>query len=174
MCHGYLVNGEPQVVLEHENGSAHVVHGRLLVQRLKELQRLPRLVVLASCQSAAGDDAGLRDAGAVAALGPQLVEIGVPAVLAMQGNVTMRTVERFIPAFFRGLQRHGRIDQAMTEARAEIRDRADWWAPDTVHAPAQRTAVVRRRLRAPGLRAVVGGQSATSTPATACRCSGPG
>lgn len=129
VCHGYLVNGEPQVVLEHENGSAHVVHGPLLVQRLKELQRLPRLVVLASCQSAAGADAGLRDAGAVAALGPALVEIGVPAVLAMQGNVTMDTVKRFIPAFFRGLQRHGRIDQAMTEARAEIRDRADWWAP---------------------------------------------
>jgi hypothetical protein len=129
VCHGYLVNGEPQVVLEHEDGSAHIVRGTLLVQRLKELQRLPRLVVLASCQSATGDDAGLRDAGAVAALGPALVEIGVPAVLAMQGNITMYTVERFVPAFFRRLQLHGRIDQAMTEARAEIRDRADWWAP---------------------------------------------
>jgi hypothetical protein len=129
VCHGYLAHGEPQVVLEHEDGSAHIVHGTLLVQRLKELQRLPRLVVLASCQSATGDDAGLRDAGAVAALGPQLVEIGVPAVLAMQGNITMRTVESFVPAFFRALQRHGRIDQAMTEARAEIRNRVDWWAP---------------------------------------------
>lgn len=129
VCHGFLVNGEPQVVLEHEDGTADIVRGNLLVQRLKELQRLPRLVVLASCQSATGNDARLRDGGAVAALGPQLVEIGVPAVLAMQGNVTMRTVDRFIPEFFRGLQRHGRIDQAMTEARAEVRDRPDWWAP---------------------------------------------
>lgn len=118
VCHGYLVNGEPQVVLEHEDGTVHVLHGHL-----------PRLVVIASCQSASGDDATVHDGGALAALGPQLVEIGVPAVLAMQGNVTMQTVERFVPAFFRGLQRHGRIDQAMTEARAEITDRADWWAP---------------------------------------------
>ena len=129
VCHGYLVHGEPQVVLEHEDGTVDHVHGRLLVQRLKELQHLPRLVVLASCQSASGDDAETRDDGALAALGPQLVEIGVPAVLAMQGDVTMRTVERFVPAFFRGLQQHGRIDQAMTEARAEITDRDDWWVP---------------------------------------------
>jgi hypothetical protein len=128
-CHGYLVNGEPQLLLEHADGSVHVVHGQLLVRRLKELQRLPRLVVLASCQSASSGGSGTHDGGAVAALGPQLVEIGVPAVLAMQGNITMRTVETFVPAFFRGLQRHGRIDLAMAEARAEIRDRPDWWAP---------------------------------------------
>jgi hypothetical protein len=129
VCHGFLVNGEPQLVLEHEDGTAHVVHGRLLVQRLKELQHVPRLVMLASCQSASGDGAGTADDGAVSAIGPQLVEIGVPAVLAMQGNVTMRTLEAFIPAFFRRLQQHGRIDQAMTEARAEVRDRSDWWVP---------------------------------------------
>jgi hypothetical protein len=129
VCHGYLVNGEPQLLLEHDDGTVHVVNGRLLVQRLKELQRLPRLVVLASCQSAAADGVGTRDDGAVSAIGPQLVEIGVPAVLAMQGNITMRTVEKFMPAFFTGLQQHGRIDQAMAEARSEVRDRSDWWAP---------------------------------------------
>jgi hypothetical protein len=129
VCHGFLVNGEPQLVLEHEDGTVHIVHGRLLVQRLKELQHLPRLMVLASCQSASDDGAGTRDDGAVSAIGPQLVEIGVPAVLAMQGNVTMRTVETFIPSFFQGLQQHGRIDQAATEARAEVRDRDDWWVP---------------------------------------------
>jgi hypothetical protein len=126
VCHGYLVNGEPQLVFEHEDGTVHVVNGRVLVQRLKELRHLPRLVVLASCQSASD---GTHDDGAVSAIGPQLVELGVPAVLAMQGNVSMRTVEEFVPAFFRGLQEHGRIDKAMTEARAEVRDRSDWWAP---------------------------------------------
>ena len=129
VCHGYLVDGEPQLVLEHDDGTAHVVKGHLLVQRLKELQHLPRLVVLASCQSAGRETVGTRDGGALAAIGPQLVEIGVPAVLAMQGNISMQTVETFVPAFFRRLSKHGRIDQAMTEARAEIRDRGDWWAP---------------------------------------------
>lgn len=128
VCHGYLVNGEPQLVLEHDDGTANLVSGHLLVQRLKELQHLPRLVVLASCQSAS-DGGRTKDGGALAAIGPQLVEIGVPAVLAMQGDITMATVEAFVPAFFERLQDHGRIDQAMTEARAEIRDRSDWWAP---------------------------------------------
>jgi hypothetical protein len=127
VCHGYLVNGEPQLLLERDDGTAHVVHGHLLVQRLKELQHLPRLIVLASCQSATSGDVTTRDDGALAALAPQLIEIGVPAVLAMQGDATMRTVERFLPAFFKGLQRHGRIDQAMAEARSEILDRFDWW-----------------------------------------------
>jgi hypothetical protein len=129
VCHGYLVNGEPQLVLEHDDGTANLVSGHVLVQRLKELQHLPRLVVLASCNSAMDGGGTTKDGGALSALGPQLVEIGVPAVLAMQGNITMRTVELFVPAFFARLQEHGRIDQAMTEARAEIRGRSDWWAP---------------------------------------------
>ena len=129
VCHGYLVNGEPQLVLERDDGAVHLVSGHLLVQRLKELQHLPRLVVLASCQSASDGGGGTKDGGALSAIGPQLVEIGVPAVLAMQGNIAMRTVEAFVPAFFTRLQEHGRIDQAMTEARAEIRHRSDWWAP---------------------------------------------
>lgn len=129
VCHGYLVNGEPQLVLVHEDGAVHVVPGRLVIQRLKELNHLPRLIVLASCQSASDGGPGTRDEGAVSAIGPQLVELGVPAVLAMQGNVSMRTVESFIPAFFTGLRKHGQIDQAMTEARGEVRDRSDWWVP---------------------------------------------
>ncbi|TQN42912.1 SIR2-like protein [Blastococcus colisei] len=129
VCHGYLVNGEPQLVLEHENGSVHVVPGRLMIQRLKELNHLPRLIVLASCHSASDGGTGTHDDGAVSAIGPQLVELGVPAVLAMQGDISVGTVEGFVPAFFTRLQEHGRIDQAMTEARAGIRDRSDWWAP---------------------------------------------
>lgn len=130
VCHGFTVEDEPQLLLERPDGSTDVVHGRTLVQRLRELQYLPRLMVLASCQSAGQDGVrAARDDGAVAALGPQLVEIGVPAVLAMQGDVTMGTIEAFVPTFFDRLQEHGQIDHAMTEARGEIRDRVDWWTP---------------------------------------------
>ena len=87
-------------------------------------------MVLASCQSAGlGGDARSNDAGVLAALGPRLAEAGVPAVLAMQGDISMETVSRFMPTFFHELQRDGQIDRAMAAARGAIRDRHDWWAP---------------------------------------------
>jgi len=130
VCHGFIVNDEPQLLLEKADGTTDVVHGRSLVQRLRELQHVPRLMVLASCRSAGHEGVALaKDGGAATALGPQLVEIGVPAVVAMQGDVTMTTVEAFIPTFFQRLREHGHIDQATTEARGEIRERHDWWSP---------------------------------------------
>jgi hypothetical protein len=47
----------------------------------------------------------------------------------MQGNVTMDTVEQFMPDFFRELQRDGQIDRAVTVARGAVRERHDWWVP---------------------------------------------
>jgi hypothetical protein len=131
VCHGALIEREPKLWLENEDGNAEVVDGGEIVARLSELQYRPSLVVLASCQSAGkGDDAATEDEGAMAALGPRLVmEAGIPAVLAMQGNVTMRTVSEFMPALFRNLKSDGRIDRAMTLARGETRDRPDSWMP---------------------------------------------
>jgi len=130
VCHGALENDEAQLWLEDEAGKAHVVSDRELVTRLKELLDRPRLVVLASCQSAgSGDQRRSDDKGALAALGPRLAEMGIPAVLAMQGNITMRTVEAFMPVFFSELQRDGQIDRAVALARGAVRDRPDWWMP---------------------------------------------
>jgi formylglycine-generating enzyme required for sulfatase activity len=130
VCHGALVQGEPHLWLEGEGGEADVVPGSELVARLQEMQQLPRLVVLASCQSAGkGEAARASDGGVLAALGPRLAEAGVPAVLAMQGNVTMATVADFMPVFFRELQRDGQIDRAMAVARGTVRQRLDWWMP---------------------------------------------
>ena len=128
--HGALVGGEPHLWLEDEAGNAEVVSGSALVTRLKEMRQQPRLVVLASCQSA-GTGAGVRstDGGALAALGPRLAEAGIPAVLAMQGNVTMQTLSEFMPVFFRELQQDGQIDRAMSVARGMVRTRPDWWMP---------------------------------------------
>jgi formylglycine-generating enzyme required for sulfatase activity len=64
------------------------------------------------------------------AIGPRLlVETGIPAVLAMHGKVTMRTMETFLPVFFRELARDGVIDRALAVARARVLDRPDWWMP---------------------------------------------
>jgi hypothetical protein len=117
--------------LEDEAGKVDVVAGKELVTRIREMRQRPRLVVLASCQSAGQGDSETRsdDRGALAALGPRLAEAGIPAVLAMQGNVTMQTVAEFMPVFFRELQRDGQIDRAVSVARGAVRERPDWWVP---------------------------------------------
>ena len=130
VCHGALVRGEPRIWLEDDAGASAVVSGAELVLRLQELAERPRLIVLASCQSAgASEDAPGADGEPLAALGPRLAEAGIPAVLAMQGQVTMRTVAQFMPVFFRELQRDGQIDRAMAVARGAIRARDDAWMP---------------------------------------------
>ncbi|HSR31657.1 MAG TPA: CHAT domain-containing protein, partial [Anaerolineae bacterium] len=135
-CHGALLDGKPHLWLEDEAGSVDVVPGDELVTRLREMRQMPRLVVLASCQSAgkgdgSGSDGESRsdDQGALAALGPRLAEAGIPAVLAMQGNVTMQTIAEFMPVFFQELQRDGLIDRAVSVARGTVRERSDWWVP---------------------------------------------
>jgi hypothetical protein len=132
-CHGTLENGSPHLWLEAPlDATAQVVPGMELVRRLGELRHRPSLVVLASCQSAGKGDAGdgsTADGGVLAALGPQLAEAGIPAVIAMQGNVSMATVRTFMPTFFRSLAQDGVLDRAAALARGATRDRPDAWVP---------------------------------------------
>jgi hypothetical protein len=130
ICHGYLVHGEPQLLLETATGTTARVTGSELVERLRDLREVPRLVMLASCESA-GSGAGLPDGdqGALAALGPRLAEAGIPAVVAMQGRISMPTLDSFVPIFFKELRRDGQIDRAMAVARGAVRRHSDWWMP---------------------------------------------
>jgi hypothetical protein len=130
VCHGALRQGEPLLWLEDDQGEVSIVPGRQLVTRLREIVQVPRLVILASCQSAGtGQEQRADDDGALAALGPEVAKAGVPAVVAMQGNVTRETVKQFMPVFFRELQTDGQIDRAMAIARGDTRDRRDSWMP---------------------------------------------
>ncbi len=130
VAHGILVDGEPQILLEQEDGTGQWTAGRELVTRINELQDRPRLVVLVSCQSAGtGGEPTTQDDGALAGLGPRLAEAGVPAVIAMQGNLTMKTAAAFMPTFFAELRRDSQVDRAMAVARGAVRDRPDWWMP---------------------------------------------
>lgn len=125
--HGVLANGRPFLWLEGEDGRPGRVSGEEFVRRIADLppERRPLLIVLSSCQSAgAGHE---RDA--MAALGPALARAGVAAVVAMQGNVPIDTVERLMPAFFRALSVDGRIDRALAVARADLGDEHPWWMP---------------------------------------------
>jgi hypothetical protein len=127
VCHGAYVEKTPVVFLETPEGNLDEVPAAKLVQKLENLQSLPRLLVLASCQSAGKGSS--TDQGVLAAFGPLLARAGIPAVLAMQGNVKMDTVAEFMRVFFRELLLDGQIDRAVAAARNEVEKQADWWVP---------------------------------------------
>jgi len=128
VCHGALRNGEAWLFLEDEEGKVARVDGDALVAQIGDMEHRPLLVVLASCESM-GTGASADDGGALLSLGPRLAEAGVPAVLAMQGSVSMATLEAFLPVFFHELQQDGQIDRAAAVARGAVRDRADRFMP---------------------------------------------
>jgi len=125
VCHGALSDDEPYLWLEDENGKAAITPAQELVTRLRELDQRPRLVVLASCQSAGNASQG----DALTALGPRLVQAGIPAVLAMQGDISLQTLAGFMPVFFKELQKEGLVDHATAVARSAVQQRPDHWMP---------------------------------------------
>lgn len=138
VCHGALVEGDPRLWLEKDEvpgpdsagkSRSAIVSGTTLAERLAGLANRPRLVVLMSCESAGTEGNGRKDDGALAAVGPRLARAGIPAVIAMQGRVSMRTVAQFLPPFFRSIHESGQIDLAVAGARALIQDAADAWMP---------------------------------------------
>ena len=130
VCHGEMVGGRSRLYLVGGDGEAAPAAGEELIDGFAGLKRRPTLVVLCSCASAGAGDADLlADGSALAALGPRFAQVGVPAVVAMQGEITMATAAVFIPRFFEELGDDGSIDRAIAVARYEIRDREDWWVP---------------------------------------------
>lgn len=130
VCHGALVEGQSRLYLENDSGLTEVVSGDRLANRLRDMTVRPSMVILASCQSAGtGAAASIGDDGELAALGPRLMDAGVAAVIAMQGNVTQRTARQFMPALFEHLAAHGQVEYAMAVARGTVRDHHDWWMP---------------------------------------------
>lgn len=130
VCHGAMPNARPCLYLQKEDGTAHPVPGSELAAPIGEFKTAPRLVVLASCESA-GTEAGAfsNTEAAHSALAPLLADAGVPAVLAMQGKISMDTIERAMPVFFRQLLVDGQIDRALAAARFAVRDHRDHWMP---------------------------------------------
>jgi hypothetical protein len=124
VCHGAMIQGQPWLWLEDAQGQVARTAGADLVLRIEEQDQRPRLIVLASCESA-----GEGRSDALAALGPRLAESGVPAVIAMQGKISMETVAAFTPTLFAELRKDGQIDRALAVARGAVRERGDSWMP---------------------------------------------
>jgi hypothetical protein len=123
--------GAPALILQDDAGAAVVIKAEDLAARIGALHRGPRLLVLASCQSAGDGEpiAASRRSAVQAALAARLADAGVPAVIAMQGFITMPTIEAMMPVFFRELLRDGQIDRALAAARGAAQGRGDAWMP---------------------------------------------
>jgi hypothetical protein len=109
-----LADEENQVALASDQSLAEMLARQLSNLEAQRDDKL-RLVVLASCQSAARspDDA-------FRGLAPRLVAAGVPAVLAMQDKIQMDTAREFSRVFYGRLLAHGQVDLACNEARSAL------------------------------------------------------
>jgi hypothetical protein len=99
--------------LQNDEGTAQRVSDDEFAGMLKRLSAPPQLIVLAACQSATQ-----AQTATFSGLSPKLVQIGIPAVVAMQDNVTVLTARQFSTKFYRRLLEHGTVDRAMNEARS--------------------------------------------------------
>lgn len=117
-------DGKPWLFLDDGQGRVVRIAGTDFAAYLADLPIRPRLIILASC-----DSAGDGTLAMLTALGPRLAMAGIPAVIAMQGRFSVETNAAFVPAFIEELQRDGRIDRALAAARQQVAERPNWWAP---------------------------------------------
>jgi len=126
VCHGICQEGsEPRVFLQDDAGEVASVKAAELALQFSEVAQLPRLIVLASCESAGSENF----TNPMAALSPQLADAGVPAIVAMQSKVGIEAVQAMMPKFFEELVVDGQIDRAMAVARRTVRTQEDAWIP---------------------------------------------
>jgi hypothetical protein len=115
--HGAYSARQQQAVLylQDDAGHASLVSDDALVSMLARQDARPQLVFLAACQSAVRSTAD-----AFLGLGPKLITVGVPAVVAMQDFVSIESARKLNATFYGRLAQHGQVDHALNEARSTL------------------------------------------------------
>ena len=101
--------------LADEENDVRLVQAGEFAAMISRLSQPPQLIYLSSCETATRSPAD-----AFRGFAPTLITAGVPAVLAMQDLVPMKTAQTFAQTFYRQLLGHGIVDLAGNEARAAI------------------------------------------------------
>ena len=118
---------EGVIAFADERGRRQLVGARALAYLLSVADPMPRLVVLNSCQTAAGSDTDVFSGTAAT-----LVRT-VPAVVAMQFAVTDGAAVAFSRAFYQALVRNRGVDEAVRLGRIALaglnRDNLEWVTP---------------------------------------------
>ena len=107
-------NDEGLIALEDEEGKAHLLSATHLGRLLTDHGSL-RLVVLNSCEGARGSERDIFSSTATI-----LVRRGIPAILAMQYEITDRAAIELSRAFYEALADGLPVDMAVCEARKAI------------------------------------------------------
>ena len=113
---------EGVIAFADDRGRRQLVRASALADLLSVADPMPRLVVLNSCQTAAGADADVFSSTAAT-----LVRT-VPAVVAMQFAVTDDAAAVFSRAFYQALVHNREVDEAVRAARIALTG----WNPDTL------------------------------------------
>jgi len=110
----FFADSENRAKKEYDIDIAEMLARQLADTQIHQHEKL-RLVFLASCQTATHNAAD-----AFKGLAPRLVAAGVPAVVAMQDFIPVKTARTFAATFYRQLLAHGQVDFAANEARSSI------------------------------------------------------
>jgi hypothetical protein len=111
--------------MEDGQGRGILVHPEALANRVAAAG-LPRLVLLASCYSAAEPQV-VSDV-APAALAPHLIRAGTPVVVGMNGPIALDAARQFFAHFTKALRRDPDVEKAATEARRQLNNQSQQWS----------------------------------------------
>ncbi|MCB0125828.1 MAG: CHAT domain-containing protein, partial [Caldilineaceae bacterium] len=110
---GYdTLRNEGYIVLNNEDGTSHHLYASQLARMLVRQRTTMRLVLLNACE---GARAGTHDA--LSSTAATLIASGIPAVLAMQYEITNDAAVEFANAFYEALADNLPVDAAVAEAR---------------------------------------------------------
>ncbi|CAD5912094.1 CHAT domain-containing protein [Planktothrix agardhii] len=117
VSHGKLIpQGETVVYWATEDNQVAPITTSNLIQRLGNIEKLPRFVFLCACESAK-----TVEKMALGGLAQRLVrELGIPTVLAMTEKVTIETAQSLSEKFYPRLREHGEVDKALVEAISSL------------------------------------------------------
>lgn len=136
--------------LEKDDGTRQAAPDVDVVQKLSGARHL-RLIFMVACQSA---ERPADIEHPFIGVAPKLVQSGVPAIIAMQDFVPMEFARLLTGDFYQRLAAHGKVDEALSEARSTLfgRKSAAWAIP-----------VLFMRLRGGQLFATSAAESETNT-----------
>ncbi len=110
---GYdTLRNEGYIVLNKEDGTSHHLYASQLARLLARQRETMRLVILNACE---GARTGTNDA--LSSTAATLIASGIPAVVAMQYEITNDAAIEFAHAFYEALADNLPVDAAVAEAR---------------------------------------------------------